>query len=101
MTPLHWAVQKGHSEVAQILIRHGAITNIQNKFELTPLDIAQQSNRDDIADIVNMAIRDPFLAIQHLEVEMDNDSSDGIERSLNSKVEENLDVPIGTLLNIN
>lgn len=101
MTPLHWAVQKGHSEVAQVLIRHGAATNIQNKFELTPLDIAQQNNRDDIAAIVNMAVRDPFLAIQHLKVEMDNDSNDAIERSLNVKQDENLNAPIGTLLNTN
>ena len=31
MTPLHWAVEKGHIDVVQILLAHGASANGMNK----------------------------------------------------------------------
>ena len=31
MTPLHWAVEMGNTEVIQYLLQHGAEVNAQNK----------------------------------------------------------------------
>ncbi|KAI4460174.1 ankyrin repeat protein [Holotrichia oblita] len=76
MTPLHWAAQNGHAEVVTLLIRCGATTNPVNKFDLTPADLALQIKRHDIVEIINVAIRDPLIATQHLQLEMTSDSND-------------------------
>lgn len=76
MTPLHWAAQNGHAEVVTLLIRCGATTNPVNKFDLTPADLAVQIKRHDIVEIINVAIRDPLIATQHLQLEMTSDSND-------------------------
>lgn len=70
MTPLHWAVQNGHAEVAAMLISYGAITNVANKFNLTPIDIAHQIKRADIVEIITISLRDPIIATEHLQLEM-------------------------------
>lgn len=40
LTPLHIAVQNGHSELVEILLDSGAIANIQTKKNITPLHLA-------------------------------------------------------------
>ncbi|XP_022919264.1 GA-binding protein subunit beta-1 [Onthophagus taurus] len=77
-TPLHWAAQNGHAEIAAMLIRYGASTNLTNKFELTPIDLAGQINRQDIVNIIQIAIRDPLIATQHLQLEM-TDSNETVD----------------------
>jgi GA-binding protein transcription factor beta len=45
MTPLHWAVERGHTDVVDCLLSNGADINIQSKFEKTPIDIAYDNGR--------------------------------------------------------
>lgn len=52
MTPLHWAVQNGHTAMVELLLRNGAHINIKNKFELTPQDIAYQINKLEIVELL-------------------------------------------------
>lgn len=70
MTPLHWAAQNCHSEIAELLIKYGAATDLVNKFNLTPADIAQQMGRIDIAELIMAAAHDPLLASQHLALQL-------------------------------
>lgn len=43
-TPLHWAVERNHPGVAELLLEHGADPNIQNAAGRTPLDLADAGN---------------------------------------------------------
>lgn len=86
MTPLHWAAQNGHAEIVSLLIRYGATTNLANKFELTPSDIALQIKRADIIEVIAMGIRDPLLATQNLALEM-NSSEENSESNIISASE--------------
>lgn len=98
MTPLHWAAQNGHVEVAATLIRYGANTNVRNKFDLTPSDIALQIKRHDIIETISMAIRDPLLATQRLTLEMnsnDNSNESNIDTILEQDPDTGPEVPIG------
>lgn len=58
MTPLHWAVQNGHTAVVELLVRHGAHTDVKNKFDLTPHDIAVQINKLEIAELLQGMLND-------------------------------------------
>lgn len=100
MTPLHWAAQNGHAEIATILIRHGAATNIQNKFGLTPSDIAFQIKRHDIIDIIVMSIRDPLIATEHLQLEMSGaENSTDTDNAMDAAGENETEnsVPLGNI----
>lgn len=77
MTPLHWAVQKGHFDVAELLVGHGAEINWPNKFELTPLMIAQQLGRLDIVNLLKAVTDDPAIAAQNLVLQLA--SEDGVD----------------------
>lgn len=70
MTPLHWAAQNGHANIAALLVRYGATTDAVNKFNLTPSDIARQMNREDIVQVIENGDRDPCLASHHLSVQL-------------------------------
>jgi len=60
MTPLHWAVERGHVTVIECLLRHGANAHLESKFEKTALDIAADNGRTDILQLLQYA--DKFQA---------------------------------------
>lgn len=48
MTPLHWAVQKGHNNIAKVLLQHGADPNAMSKFSKTPITLAVELEQNDL-----------------------------------------------------
>ncbi|ERL92223.1 hypothetical protein D910_09542, partial [Dendroctonus ponderosae] len=52
MTPLHWAVQNGHTAVVELLLRNGADISTKNKFDLTPQDIALQIDNMEMVELL-------------------------------------------------
>jgi len=51
-TPLHEAVRQGHEDMVKMLLDHGANPFAQDHSEKTPLDIAKENNRIEIAKIL-------------------------------------------------
>lgn len=45
MTPLHWAVEKQHDAVVELLLQYGADPTLISKFDKTPISIALEYNR--------------------------------------------------------
>lgn len=56
MTPLHWAVEKEKPETVKILLQNGADPTMVNKFDKTCFDIANDSERHDIIDLLQVCI---------------------------------------------
>lgn len=52
MTPLHWAVKEGNEEVVLLLLSFDAPTSLRSKFFLTPVDLAIEAGRDDLASLL-------------------------------------------------
>ena len=52
MTPLHKAARKGHIDLVDLLIRHGADVNIRNIANRTPLDLAVDYRKYAVADLL-------------------------------------------------
>lgn len=48
MTPLHWAVQKCHKNIARVLLQHGADPNAMSKFSKTPITLAVELDQNDL-----------------------------------------------------
>ncbi|MFT4314761.1 MAG: ankyrin repeat domain-containing protein [Wolbachia pipientis] len=67
-TPLHSAVYKGDSQTVKFLLRAGAHVNILNNEGKVPVDIAEDSGREDIAKVLQ-----PFVS--HKEVNVPGDGS--------------------------
>ena len=51
-TPLHWAADGGHKEVAELLIAKGADVNAKNKYGDTPLDGAIRKDSTELVDLL-------------------------------------------------
>lgn len=64
MTPLHWAVEKEKPETVRILLQNGADPTMVNKFDKTCFDIANDSDRKDIINLlfVSMHILNLFCS---------------------------------------
>lgn len=73
MTPLHWAVQNGHADCVTLLLRAGAHSEAVNKFDKTPYDIALETNRLDILQLLQVVTKDPVVAeaSENLAIELD------------------------------
>ena len=54
MTPLHWAVERGCSQTVETLLKHGANTDVESKFDKTPFEIASENGRPDIFEILQV-----------------------------------------------
>lgn len=63
MTPLHWAVQKRHKNIVEMLLKHNANPNFVSKFGKTPIIIAHETGQLDILkmleDAVNFRVENP------------------------------------------
>lgn len=55
MTPLHWAVERGHIQIIKLLLDNGASVYSKNKFDKTVFDIAEDNDRLDIINILNVS----------------------------------------------
>jgi len=51
-TPLHFAADEGHKEIAELLIAKGADVNVKTEDGLTPLDRAIKYQRTETADLL-------------------------------------------------
>lgn len=106
MTPLHWAVQNGHLQVVEYLISNGAQMDLQNKFNLNPLAIAQQIERADIEEYINGSMTDSSIAAQNLVIQLaaedvaeNNSESQGFseDMELENSNHESIIIPIGKI----
>ena len=52
LTPLHYAAEAGHKEIAELLIANGADVNAKDKYGRTPLDWAVMLGKPEIADLL-------------------------------------------------
>lgn len=48
MTPLHWAVEKQHTNLVTLLLKYGADPNAVSKFNKSPISLAAERKLDDI-----------------------------------------------------
>lgn len=51
-TPLHDAVRMNYVEIARLLLEHGADLSLKDRWQETPLDIAQKYGFNDVARVV-------------------------------------------------
>ena len=49
---LHLAAGEGHKEVAELLIAKGADVNAKNAIDETPLDLAIENDKTELADLL-------------------------------------------------
>ena len=63
MTALHWAVERGCTQTVELLLKHGANTNIESKFDKTVLEIASENGRPDIFELLRVRKRNQFLRL--------------------------------------
>lgn len=60
MTPLHWAVEKGYDNIAELLLENGANPHIMSKFLKTPFLLAKEKNNDFIVNLIEMLPTTPM-----------------------------------------
>lgn len=55
MTPLHWAVEKGHKSIARLLLKHNADVTVTSKFGKTPIALAVLTEQADLLEELESA----------------------------------------------
>lgn len=53
MSPLHWAIEKGFNNIAELLLEHGANCNTTSKFLKTPYSIAKEKGNSYILNMMD------------------------------------------------
>lgn len=103
MTPLHWAVQNGHTEMVELLLQNGAHVNLKNKFELTPQDIAYQINKLEIVELLQAYEGDRQGLPQDSDIQSADEINDVVEIDEDSNQEDEIGMKkflsIGEILN--
>ena len=61
-TPLHWAAQEGHTEIARALITAGAKVNLADNYGRTPLNLAALHGHTETVEILRAAQNTPSAA---------------------------------------
>jgi hypothetical protein len=54
MTPLHWAIEKGYDNIAELLLENGANPHVMSKFLKTPYTLAKEKNNDFVVNLIEM-----------------------------------------------
>lgn len=54
-TPLHIAAARGHLEVVELLLNHGGDSQLRNKDQKTPVDLAMNSAIVNLLQLSNLA----------------------------------------------
>ncbi|XP_034247385.1 GA-binding protein subunit beta-1 isoform X2 [Thrips palmi] len=72
MTPLHWAVENQNVEVIKTLLQAGADAFTLSKFDKTPVTMARDLGRHDIADLIENADFGPQLVRQSVELDQES-----------------------------
>lgn len=52
ITPLHFAAQAGHKQLAQLLISNGANVNAKDEHAVTPLHYAASEGQKELAELL-------------------------------------------------
>lgn len=67
MTPLHWAVERGHEECVLVLLNEGANPRAESKFLKTPLSIAAEMGWDSMVEVLQSnTTREATMSIQDM-----------------------------------
>jgi hypothetical protein len=67
MTPLHWAIEKGFDNIAELLIENGANPHIMSKFLKTPYLMAKEKHNDFIVNLMEMLPTTPCTPLSQYE----------------------------------
>ncbi|KAL5988526.1 hypothetical protein ACLOJK_036291 [Asimina triloba] len=78
-TPLHWAVDRGHMNVVELLISRDANVNMQDNDGQTPLHYAVVCEREAIAELLLKQNADPDIK------DNDGDTPRNLSKSANWK----------------
>lgn len=65
MTPLHWAIEKGFDNIAELLIQHGANPYSISKFLKTPYSIAKEKHNELIINTIEIETRPEIASGSH------------------------------------
>jgi len=81
LTPLHYALEKGHKEIAELLVEKGVDVNAKDSYGMTPLHYAATWGYKEIAELlianggdVNAKDESDFTPLEVVEVGREDDS---------------------------
>ncbi|MCP6652074.1 ankyrin repeat domain-containing protein, partial [Klebsiella pneumoniae] len=69
MTPLHWAVQEEQKECVKLLLQYGASIDLLSKFDKTPISMAIEQERADLAQMMHLAQKLIAERLQNMELQ--------------------------------
>ncbi|GCC43380.1 hypothetical protein chiPu_0027295 [Chiloscyllium punctatum] len=62
-TPLHQAAQQGHTDIVNLLLKHGASPNETNMNGSTALAIAKRLGYISVTDVLNMVTKETISTV--------------------------------------